>query len=244
MDADSWFMFYLFEWAAVVTLAAFAPFVGFTVFFALTAASGVMTAGSLLLKFPEFFSEAGALAFESGPVAKLGQTPVTVSLYVDTLGYAFGLLTALIGSAVYFYAFSYMRFEKNILNFLIYLQVFKLSMMLLVWANSWFTLILGWELIGASSFLLINFWTSKATTLKSAFKALSFNKLSDAALISAACLALWFGAGTVQGAAQFGPVLAEKSLSVGHFFVSANDVFLGCLCVASFCKSAQLGFHF
>lgn len=157
MDADSWFMFYLFEWAAVVTLAAFAPFVGFTVFFALTAASGVMTAGSLLLKFPEFFSEAGALAFESGPVAKLGQTPVTVSLYVDTLGYAFGLLTALIGSAVYFYAFSYMRFEKNILNFLIYLQVFKLSMMLLVWANSWFTLILGWELIGASSFLLINF---------------------------------------------------------------------------------------
>lgn len=77
-----------------------------------------------------------ASVFETAAVAKLGFNGLTASLYIDSVGYAFGLLTALIGSAVYFYAFSYMRFEKNILNFLIYLQIFKLSMMLLVWANS------------------------------------------------------------------------------------------------------------
>lgn len=237
-------MLYTLEWAFVLVAAAAAPYLGFVGFFWVTALSGVATAAALLSKYNSFFGSGAAVAFETAAIAKLGHSQIAVALYIDPVGYAFGLLTALIGSAVYFYAFSYMRFEKNILNFLIYLEVFKLSMMLLVWANSWFTLILGWELIGASSFLLINFWTSKVTTLKSALKALSFNKLSDAALITAACIALWFGATTVQSAAHFGAALAEKSMSFGHLTVSANDAFLVAVCVASFCKSAQLGFHF
>lgn len=237
-------MLYALEWLFVLVAASASPYLGFVGFFWVTALSGVATAVALLSKYNSFFGSGVAASFETAAVAKVGYSQVSVALYVDSVGYAFGLLTALIGSAVYFYAFSYMRLEKNILNFLIYLEVFKLSMMLLVWANSWFTLVLGWELIGASSFLLINFWTSKATTLKSAFKALSFNKLSDAALITAACIALWFGASTVQSAAHFGAVLAEKSASIGHLTVSANDAFLVCICVASFCKSAQLGFHF
>ena len=87
---------------------------------------------ALLSKYTSFFGSACAAVFETAAVAKLGHSQVPLSLYIDSVGYAFGLLTALIGSAVYFYAFSYMRFEKNILNFLIYLEVFKLSMMLLV----------------------------------------------------------------------------------------------------------------
>ena len=47
--------------------------------------------------------------------------------------------------------------------------MFVLSMILLVWAGNWITLILGWELIGITSFLLINFWTNKILTLKCAF---------------------------------------------------------------------------
>lgn len=150
-------MLYTLEWALVLVAAAAAPYLGFTGFFWVTALSGVATAVSLLSQYNYFFGIGGAASFETAALAKLGYSQVSLALYIDSVGYAFGLLTALIGSAVYFYAFSYMRFEKNILNFLIYLEVFKLSMMLLVWANSWFTLILGWELIGASSFLLINF---------------------------------------------------------------------------------------
>ena len=78
-----------------------------------------------------------------GQSARLLGLDINAFLYLDSLGYSFGLLTALIGSCVYFYAFSYMRFEKNALNFLIFLQIFKLSMMLLVWAGNWATLILG-----------------------------------------------------------------------------------------------------
>jgi NADH:ubiquinone oxidoreductase subunit 5 (subunit L)/multisubunit Na+/H+ antiporter MnhA subunit len=98
----------------------------------LTAAAGLASSLSLLLKFNDFLGSSLAVAFESGANAKLGHTHAALSLYVDATSYSFGLLTALIGSAVYFYAFSYMRFEKNILNFLVYLEVFKLSMILLV----------------------------------------------------------------------------------------------------------------
>lgn len=239
-----WLFFYSLEWIVVIIAAIAAPFLGFTGFFWLTAVIGLCTTTTLLIKLSDFFSYSTVITLNTGPVAKLGSSEIGLSLYIDTIGYSFGLLTALIGSCVYFYAFSYMRFEKNILNFLIFFEVFKLSMMLLVWANSWFTLILGWELIGASSFLLINFWTTKITTLKSAFKALSFNKLSDAALISAACISLWFGCYTIQSVSQTGAILASKNIFIGHYSISTNDLFLICISIASFCKSAQLGFHF
>lgn len=132
VDANAWFMLYTLEWAFVLVAAAAAPYLGFVGFFWVTALSGVATAAALLSKYNSFFGSGAAVAFETAAIAKLGHSQIAVALYIDPVGYAFGLLTALIGSAVYFYAFSYMRFEKNILNFLIYLEVFKLSMMLLV----------------------------------------------------------------------------------------------------------------
>lgn len=116
----------------VLVTAACSNYIGFIGFFWVTAAAGLVTSASLLLNFDYFLISNGAVQFEGGPVAKLGSTGAALSLYVDSIGYSFGLLTSLIGAGVYFYAFSYMRFEKNILNFLIFLQIFKLSMMLLV----------------------------------------------------------------------------------------------------------------
>lgn len=52
-------------------------------------------------------------------------------------------------------------------------------MIILVLANNLFTLFLGWESIGLSSFFLINFWSTRRGTVKSSFKAFFFNKLSD-----------------------------------------------------------------
>jgi NADH:ubiquinone oxidoreductase subunit 5 (subunit L)/multisubunit Na+/H+ antiporter MnhA subunit len=52
-------------------------------------------------------------------------------------------------------------------------------MSLLVMCDNALFLFLGWELIGLTSFLLINFWTLRRGTLKAAIKAFTFNKLSD-----------------------------------------------------------------
>lgn len=94
-----------------------------------------------------------------------------------------------------------------------------------------------------TSFLLINFWNSKISTLRSAFKAFAFNKVSDAALIAAACLGLWQGSALLISGATSAAALAAKLIVVSPLTVTYNDVFVACLCVAAFCKSAQLGFH-
>lgn len=116
-------------------------------------------------------------------------------------------------------------------------------MILLVMAGSWFTLLLGWELIGVTSFLLINFWTSKIMTLKSAFKAFVFNKISDAALIVAICIALTSGTLYLNFSSSFVGYLASTYAYLGFGYVSYASLFLFFITVAACCKSAQFGFH-
>ena len=67
------------------------------------------------------------------------------------------LLTTTIGLFVYMYAFSYFRYEPLVDRFLLFLCSFILSMLLLVSAGNIIILFLGWELIGLTSFFLINF---------------------------------------------------------------------------------------
>lgn len=108
---------------------------------------------------------------------------VNFELYLDIISLSFALLTTTIAFFVLSYAFCYFRYEPNIDRLIILLSSFVWSMTLLVLAGNMFILLLGWELIGLTSFLLINFWSTRAGTFKSAFKAFTFNKVSDAALI-------------------------------------------------------------
>jgi NADH:ubiquinone oxidoreductase subunit 5 (subunit L)/multisubunit Na+/H+ antiporter MnhA subunit len=117
-------------------------------------------------------------------------------------------------------------------------------MTLLVLSGSWVTLFLGWELIGITSFLLINFWSSKITTLKSAIKALSFNKISDAAIMAAVCLNLSAGTFYFNGSLAYANALASRELDLGFASLDYASLLLFVLMIASFCKSAQFGFHF
>ncbi len=98
---------------------------------------------------------------------------------VDTISFSFMLLTTTIAFFVFIYAFSYFRYEPLVDRFLLFILSFVISMIFLVTSGNTIMLFLGWELIGFTSFCLINFWTTKAATLKSAFKAFTFNKVSD-----------------------------------------------------------------
>jgi NADH:ubiquinone oxidoreductase subunit 5 (subunit L)/multisubunit Na+/H+ antiporter MnhA subunit len=104
---------------------------------------------------------------------------IEFELLIDSLPYSFMLLTTTIGLFVYAYAFSYFRYEPLVDRFLLFLCSFILSMLLLVSSGNLIVLFLGWELIGLTSFFLINFWVTRIGTLKAAFKAFSFNKVSD-----------------------------------------------------------------
>lgn len=104
---------------------------------------------------------------------------LTLSLRCDTLSYLFVLLVTIIGLGTNMYTLNYMKYEANEDIFALLINWFMFSMILLVLANNLFTLFLGWESIGLSSFFLINFWSTRRGTIKSSFKAFFFNKMSD-----------------------------------------------------------------
>lgn len=108
-----------------------------------------------------------------------------ISLKLDGLSYLFVLLVLVIGLATNFYTLNYFKYEANEDIFTLLINWFMFSMMFLVLSNNLFTLFLGWESIGLSSFFLINFWQTRRGTIKSSFKALFFNKISDVFLFLA-----------------------------------------------------------
>lgn len=104
---------------------------------------------------------------------------------LDSLSLWFALLVGVIGLATNVYSLNYFRGEADEGSFLFWLNFFILSMLILVFAGNFFTMFVGWELIGITSFFLINFWRTRRGVLKSSFKAITFNVISDLLLLSA-----------------------------------------------------------
>lgn len=113
----------------------------------------------------------------------LATIPLSLSFSLNSLSFSFSLLVVLIGAATNFYIPTYFKGEASENNFVFWINAFVISMLILVLANNLFTLFLGWELIGLTSFFLINFWTNRRATLKSSFKAFIFNLFSDLCLL-------------------------------------------------------------
>lgn len=94
-----------------------------------------------------------------------------------------------------------------------------------------------------TSFLLINFWQTRVGTLKAAFKAYSFNKFSDSALLlGLAYFYLIFGDLGLR-AGQLSVLPATSLLDSSLLLVSPVDLASFFFISAAFVKSAQLGFH-
>ena len=106
-----------------------------------------------------------------------------ISLKINSLSFLFTLLVVAIGLATNIYTLNYFKMEERGEEFVLLINWFAFSMIFLVLGNNFFTLILGWELIGLTSFLLINFWRFKIGTLSCSFKAFVFNKVSDVFLM-------------------------------------------------------------
>lgn len=100
------------------------------------------------------------------------------------LSFFFILLVATIGLATNIYTLNYFKNEADELSFLWILNGFIASMMFLVISGNFYSIFLGWELIGLTSFFLINFWHVRRGTLKSSLKAFTFNLVSDIFLLA------------------------------------------------------------
>lgn len=166
----------------------------------------------------------------------------TIAFYFTKINMSFFFLTLWIGFFVNLFAYTYMRAEMLIERFIVYLNVFIVGMSILVLSANWLTLLLGWELIGISSYLLINFWNNRISTFKSAFKAFTFNKVSDVCILTALIL---FSGSSFDFSFN---LLFLSKMFIGVFidiFWSTSQAYLFglMLVIAAFCKSAQFGFH-
>ena len=165
--------------------------------------------------------------------------------WIDNISFSFMFLTLSISIFVYSFTFSYFRYEPLVDRLLAFLNLFIISMVFLVTAGNLISIFLGWELIGLTSFFLINFWVNKISTLKAAFKAFSFNKLSDFFLMLSIIL-IYNSYYTVDVLSLINQtnILSVKKIYINFIFlVNINDVISLCFLLSAFIKSAQFGFH-
>lgn len=109
----------------------------------------------------------------------------SIIISLNPLSFFFSYLVIIIGFSTNIYLLNYFKGEADESLFIFWLNAFIASMVTLVLANNFYSLFLGWELIGLTSFFLINFWQTRRATLKSSFKAFSFNLVSDVFLLLA-----------------------------------------------------------
>ena len=163
---------------------------------------------------------------------------------IDSVSFSFVLLTTSIAVFVFSYAFSYFRYEPLVDRFILFLLLFITSMIFLVSSGNLIMLFLGWELIGLTSFLLINFWVTKIGTLKAAFKAFTFNKVSDFWLF----LFILFSFGLTYETDIFvlnnsAYLYFNSSIRVFNAQVSFIELICTVVLFSAFIKSAQFGAH-
>jgi NADH-quinone oxidoreductase subunit L len=162
------------------------------------------------------------------PVADL---QVNVNLLVDQLSICFVLLITGVGSLIIIYSVGYMAHDPERRRFFGYLNLFLAAMLLLVLADNYLVLYVGWEGVGLASYLLIGFWQYKNSAAVAAKKAFVVNRVGDAGLTLAIFL-MFAEFGTVSFTGVF-----NKVGSAGSGVATA----LGLLLLLGACgKSAQV----
>src|ERR1700744_3525696 len=112
----------------------------------------------------------------------VNQFQVDFGLQIDQLSISFVLLITGVGSLIHIYSVAYMAEDPDRRRFFGYLNLFLASMLLLVIADNFLLLYVGWEGVGLASYLLIGFWYHKPTAATAAKKAFVMNRVGDAGL--------------------------------------------------------------
>ena len=104
---------------------------------------------------------------------------VDVGFFVDNLTAVLLIVVLTIGFLVHVYSIGYMAHDPGKWRFFAYLNLFMVSMLLLVLADSFLVVFVAWELVGLSSYLLIGFWKHKRSAALAAKKAFIVNRVGD-----------------------------------------------------------------
>ena len=170
----------------------------------------------------------GGTMFSWVPV---GGLQVDFGLQLDQLSMCFVLLITGVGSLIHIYSIGYMAEDVGRRRFFAYLNLFLAAMLLLVLADNFLGLYVGWEGVGLASYLLIGFWSHKPSAATAAKKAFVVNRVGDMGL-AIALMVMFAAIGSVSFSGVFSaaPDLGEGTLTA-----------IGLLLLLAACgKSAQV----
>ena len=108
-----------------------------------------------------------------------GRFTVAWGFLVDPLTGIMLLVVGIIGMLVHYYSIGYMKDDPGYYRFFAYLNLFMFAMFVLILANNYLLLFLGWEGVGLCSYLLISFWFRKKTASQAGKKAFLVNRVGD-----------------------------------------------------------------
>lgn len=110
----------------------------------------------------------------------------------DALTASMMVTVCTVSFCVHIYSVGYMQNDPHQPRFLSYQSLFTGSMLLLVAANDLVTQVVGWEMIGVCSYLLIGFWFHRQSRTKAAQKAMQVNRVSDTVLLVGIFFTWWY----------------------------------------------------
>lgn len=175
--------------------------------------------------------------------------PVTIELFrwIDSehmninIGFKFDSLTVsmllpvlIISSLVHIYSISYMSHDPHVQRFFSYLSLFTFMMIILVTADNYLLMFVGWEGVGVCSYLLVSFWFTRIAANQSSISAFLTNRVGDCFLTIGMFAVLWC-LGNLDYATVFSlaPYINENVITIIGI----------CLLIGAMAKSSQVGLH-
>ena len=150
---------------------------------------------------------------------------LTVSMLIPVL---------IVSCLVHLYSVGYMSHDPHNQRFFSYLSLFTFMMIILVTANNFLLMFVGWEGVGVCSYLLVSFWFTRIAANQSSMAAFLTNRVGDCFLTIGMFALLW----------SFGNIDYATVFSLAPF-LSENLVTLTgtCLVIGAMAKSSQIGLH-
>jgi NADH-quinone oxidoreductase subunit L len=165
---------------------------------------------------------------------QVGALRIPVDLRVDPLSVTMALVVTGVGSLIHLYAIDYMHGDPRFGRFFAYMNLFVGFMLILVLANNFLLLYLGWEGVGLCSYLLIGFWFERKAAADAAKKAFVTTRIGDSAMLIG-IIFIWIKFGSLDFGVVFG---GAAGLAGGTATIMALLLFAGAVG-----KSAQLPLH-
>ncbi len=162
----------------------------------------------------------------------------------DSLTVTMCCVVTFVSTLVHLYSTEYMSHDPHLSRFMSYLSLFTFFMLILVTADNFVQMFIGWEGVGLCSYLLINFWFTRIQANKAAIKAMVLNRIGDFGLVLG-ILALFVKYKAVDYATVFAltPSFVNETIVFLNFEFHLISLICVFLFVGAIGKSAQLGLH-